>query len=273
MKRKKRRSKTKADIITSVLYVIFGLLVAAALYGAGRLAFVLMATTVGNHYYAGLAEKSAAGDTVDFTALAAENPEVCGWVRLDDTAIDFPLVRTKDNVFYLNHLFNEKKNKIGTPFIDAGNAGDFSDRHTVIYGHALKSGAMFGSLWEYENPNYYMRHPEIQLFLPDGRQITLAVFACARVESSRGAVPISFPTQASFLSFVDDLSEASAFSSNVKITSADRLVSFCVVLPEGAEGRLLVSCKILEKAGVTTMGETPAPVIPASADPAATPAG
>lgn len=276
MKRKKRRSNTKAEIITAVLYVIFGFMVLAALYGVGRLAYAMMGTTVGNHYYAVLAEKSASGDTVDFTALAAENPEVCGWVRLNDTAIDFPIVKTTDNVFYLNHLFNESKNKLGTPFVDAGNAGNFTDRHTVIYGHALKSGAMFGSLWEYENPNYFMRHPEIRLFLPDGRQLTLAVFACARVEALRSAVPVSFPTEASFLSFVDDLHETSAFSSSVKITSGDRLVSFCVALPDGGTGLMLVSCKIADDGEVAATDGTQVQQIieePATSEPTETPAG
>jgi hypothetical protein len=75
MKRKKRRSRTKADIITGVLYVLFGLIVLLALYGVGRLAYVLMGTTVGNHYYAALAEKTAPNDTVDFASLSAENPK------------------------------------------------------------------------------------------------------------------------------------------------------------------------------------------------------
>lgn len=254
MKRKKRRSRSKADIITGVLYGIFGLIVLAVLFGIGKLAYLLMGATVGNHYYAVLAEQAAPADTVDFTALAAENPEICAWVRLDDTAVNLPVVKTSDNSFYLNHLFNENKNKIGTPFVDAGNAGDFSDRHTVIYGHALKNGAAFGSFWEYENPNYFSRHPEISLYLPDGRQLTLAVFACTRVDGVRSAIPISFSTEDSFLSFIDDLTEASAFTSNVNITSSDRIVSFCVVLPDGGDGRLLVSCKIVETDTPVTIG-------------------
>ena len=253
MKRKKRKGRSKADIITGILYGIFGLLVLAVLYGVGNLAYTLMGETVGNHYYASLAEKVAPGDTVDFAKLTAENPEIRAWVRLAETAIDLPVVETTDNSYYLNHLFSEKKNKLGTPFIDAGNLGDFSDRHTVIYGHAVSSGAMFGSLWEYENPNYYTRHPNMQLFLPDGRQLTLEVFACSRVEGVRSAIPISFDSEASFLSFIDGLTASSAFSSNVKVTSSDRIVSFCVVLPDGGDGRILVSCKVVESGAVTTI--------------------
>ena len=57
MKRKKRRARTKAEIITAVLYGIFGLLVVGVLYGAGRGAYALMGETIGNHYYTALAEK------------------------------------------------------------------------------------------------------------------------------------------------------------------------------------------------------------------------
>jgi SrtB family sortase len=270
MKRKKRRGRSKAEIITAVLYGIFGLLVAGVLYGIGVGAVALFGETIGNHYYALLAEKAAPADTVDFTLLAQENPEVRGWVRLADTAVNLPVVKTTDNAFYLNHRFDEKQNKLGTPFIDAGNVGDFSDRHTVIYGHALGSGSMLGSLWEYENPNYFARNPEIQLYLPDGSSKTLTVFACSRVQSVRSAIPIAFADEATFLAFIEELNASSAFTSNVKITAQDRIVSFCVALPDGGDGRLLVSCKITDANNVTTIGTTQTPTAPLpTASPAA----
>lgn len=263
MKRKKHR--TKADIITGVLYVIFGMLVAAALYGLGSLVYTLLGAEVGNSYYANLAEDMRAEDVVNFAALSAKNPEIKGWITLNDTAIDLPVVQTTDNSFYLTHRFDEKRNKLGTPFIDAGNTGAFSDRNTVIYGHAVRSGAMLGSLWEYENPNYYQRHTEMKLYLPDGRQWTLAVFACARVQGVRSEIPISFASDEDFVTMVEDLRATSAFSSSVKVAATDRLVTFCVVSPDGGEERLLVCCKIIESASAPTtisdvITDTTAPV-------------
>ncbi|MEN6637350.1 MAG: class B sortase, partial [Clostridiaceae bacterium] len=129
-------------------------------------------------------------------------------------------------------------------------------------GHALMDGSMFGSLWEYENPNYYTRHPDIQLFMPDGTQKTLQVFACSRVDGTRTNMPIAFSSESEFLSFIDSLAQVSAFTSNVKITANDRIVSFCVVLPDGGEGRLLVSCKLADGSAVTALDETIAPETP-----------
>ena len=258
MKRKKHRSK--ADIITGVLYVIFGMLVAGALYGVGSLTYTLFGAEIGNSYYADLAEDMRAEDTVNFAALSAKNPEIKAWVTLDGTAMDLPIVHTTDNAFYLTHRFDEKKNKLGTPFIDKGNTGEFNDRNTVIYGHAVRSGAMLGSLWEYENPNYYQRHTEMKLYLPDGRQWTLAVFACARVPGVRSGIPISFASDTDFVTMVEDLRAGSAFSSAVKVDATDRLVTFCVVSPDGGDERLLVCCKIVESASApTTITETVLP--------------
>ncbi len=268
MKRKKRKSK--ADIITGALYVVFGMIVLAVLYGLGSLVYTLLGTTVGNSYYADLAEDMRAGDTVNFTALAAKNPEIKAWVSLEDTAIDLPIVQTSDNAFYLTHKFDEKKNKLGTPFIDTGSAGDFSSRHTVIYGHAVRSGAMLGSLWEYENPNYYQRHQEMKLYLIDGRQYTLAVFACARVAGVRSEIPVSFSSDAEFLSMIDGYRELSAFSSTVKVDGTDRVVTFCVISPDSTEERLLVCCKIVDSAVVTTVSpETPVETVAPQETPAA----
>lgn len=267
---KRRKRKSKAAIITSVLYVIFGMLVLASLYGLGALVYTLLGTTVGNNYYADLAENMHTEAAVNFTALAAKNPEIKAWVTLDETAIDLPIVQTSDNSFYLTHRFDEKRNKLGTPFIDAGNAGDFSDRHTVVYGHAVRSGAMFGSLWEYENPNYYQRHPEMTLYLADGRQLTLAVFACARVPGVRSSIPVSFSSDAAFLLLIDDLRESSAFTSAVKVEGTDRLVSFCVVSPDGGDERLLVSCKIIGNSAITSVYEAaPDPIAAQTEAPAA----
>lgn len=249
----KRKRRTRADKITAVLYVIFYLLVAAALYGLGSLGYTLLGEQVGNSYYAKLAEESRVEDTVDFAALSAKNPEIKAWVHLNGTAVDLPIVQTTDNSFYLSHRFDGKKNKLGTPFIDAANAGSFTDRHTVVYGHAVKSGAMFGSFWEYENPNYFNRNPELTLYLPDGTQQILKVFSCTRVDGLRSAIPISFASDDAFLSFVNGLNEQSAFTSNVDVKATDRIISFCVCLQDDSTKRLLVSCKLSSPGEATVL--------------------
>jgi len=99
---------------------------------------------------------------IDFDALKAINPDIVGWLYCAGTPINYPLVQGSDNDYYLHHLYNRKPNKSGCLFIDFANVPDFTDHNTVIYGHNMKSGAMFAVLEKYKNGNpcIHARHPK-----------------------------------------------------------------------------------------------------------------
>lgn len=106
--------------------------------------------------------------TVDFDALKAENADVVGWLYCADTPINYPIVKGKDNAEYLHKLIDGTRNSSGTLFIDFRNNDDFSDANTIIYGHAMKNGSMFGTLSRYKNADYYKAHPTMWLLTPNG---------------------------------------------------------------------------------------------------------
>jgi len=104
---------------------------------------------------------------VDFQALAEINPDVVGWITVEGTGIDYPIVQTDNNKTYLKRLFDGKTNRAGCIFLDCGNAGDFSDANNVIYGHHLRSGTMFSPLLKYKDQTYYDEHPTGWLLTPE----------------------------------------------------------------------------------------------------------
>lgn len=107
------------------------------------------------------------GPEVDLEALAAINPDVVGWLSIDDTGINYPVVQGEDDRYYLNHLFTGEKNRAGCLFLDSENAADFSDGNSVVYGHYLKDGTMFSSLLEYKKQAYFDAHPAGWLVTPE----------------------------------------------------------------------------------------------------------
>jgi len=115
---------------------------------------------------AGLArpEPEIPGAPIDFMALRAVNPDVAAWLHCPDTAIDYPVMQAKDYDHYLRHLPDGTYNVNGSLFIDYNCAPDFTDRLTVIYGHNMRSGQMFGSLKGYKNQAYYEKHPYMYLY-------------------------------------------------------------------------------------------------------------
>ena len=73
--------------------------------------------------------------------------------------ISYPIVQGEDDVYYLTHTFNNTENSAGSIFMETLNSADFSDVHTILYGHNMKNGSMFGTLMEYESPSYLVAHP------------------------------------------------------------------------------------------------------------------
>ena len=86
---------------------------------------------------------------IDLDALQEINPEAVGWIQIPDTVISYPLLHTSDNSYYLTHTFQKEKNRTGSIFIESSNKNDLTDLHTIIYGHNMRSGAMFADLKNY----------------------------------------------------------------------------------------------------------------------------
>ena len=124
---------------------------------------------------------------VDFAALKEINPDIVAWLTIPGTNIDYPIAQHSDNDYYLHHLFTGEWNSSGCLFMDCRNELDFSDRHTIIYGHHMDNGTMFQNLMGYKSQEFYDQHPVGQLITPDG-SYTLEFFAgyVASVEDDAG---------------------------------------------------------------------------------------
>lgn len=101
---------------------------------------------------------------IDFAALEAKNDELVGWIYYEPLEINYPIVRGNDNDYYTEYTFDKEKNSSGAIFMDFLNKPDFSHFNTIIYGHNMRNGTMFGSLKKLlndfsiiqENPYFYI---------------------------------------------------------------------------------------------------------------------
>jgi len=100
------------------------------------------------------------------------------WLYCPDTAIDYPVIKADDYAYYLTHLPDGAQNANGALFIDFNNAPDFTDQLTVIYGHNMKSGMMFGSLDEYKRQRHYDEHPYMYLYTEDANYRIELLYGC-----------------------------------------------------------------------------------------------
>lgn len=98
---------------------------------------------------------------LDLEALQAVNSEVTGWIEIPNTAVSYPILKAQNNDYYLNHTWKKDVSSVGAIFMDKQNNPDFSDFHTLIYGHNMKNGSMFGCLRSYRSSDYWKAHPAV----------------------------------------------------------------------------------------------------------------
>ena len=104
---------------------------------------------------------------VDFKTIWKENKDVIAWIYSPNTEINYPVAQSYDNSRYLRTRLDGKYSVGGTIFVDYRNSSDFSDPNSIIYGHFMRNGTMFGSLQKYKSQEYYDQHPFMWLITPD----------------------------------------------------------------------------------------------------------
>lgn len=151
---KRKRNRTRA-------YIIF--LILAVFAGAFIWNFKDRIVLLGERYRAESEEEE-----IDFAYWQELNPDVCAWIRVPGTKIDYPVVQslTEADSYYLTHDIYQDENVYGAVFIEKSNLSDFTNPNTIIYGHHMTDGSMFGELTRFEEPEFFEEHQEFTVYLP-----------------------------------------------------------------------------------------------------------
>ncbi|MDO4268276.1 MAG: class B sortase [Eubacteriales bacterium] len=177
---------------------------------------------------------------VDFAALAGKNQDITGWIWGAGTKISYPVVyRREDNTYYLNHMFDGRRNGSGCIFLDGWNEPDLSDRNTCIYGHHMKNGTMFAALSKYRERGWYEAHPELWYLTETGRY-RLEVFAAYVADVNAGAWQKDFSSEEEFDAWVKERQRRSAFTADVLPGEGDRVITLSTCSYEFDDARFVV---------------------------------
>ena len=119
----------------------------------------------------------------DFSELLAVNPDVCGWITLDNTNVDYPVLQGETNFTYINTDVYGNFALAGSIFLDTRCSKDFSDPYSLIYGHHMADSKMFGDLDLYKDEKFFQENTTGSLVLP-GKAYQLEIIACLLVPAS-----------------------------------------------------------------------------------------
>ena len=106
--------------------------------------------------------------SVDFASLKSLNEDIVGWLYFENEDISYPILQGADDSEYIRTTYTGENSRVGSIFLESLNSPDFTDRHTIIYGHNMRNLSMFGKLrYYYRDTKYYTGHEYFQIITPD----------------------------------------------------------------------------------------------------------
>ena len=177
---------------------------------------------------------------VDFDMLKKVNSDIVGWIYIEDTPINYPIVQGKDNSFYLKHLFNKEYGIAGCVFLDCNNSSDFKDLNSVVYGHHMRDETMFTSIAKYKKQSYYDEH-QIAIIITPHETITVKLFAgFVANPQSDDAWKIEFKEKYEFELWKEKIIAKSLFKSNYIPNKDDTIITFSTCSYEFDDARFVL---------------------------------
>jgi len=182
-----------------------------------------------------------------YRELFLQNEDMFGWIKVDDTTINYPVMQTKNNPnFYLKHNFNKEYSDLGVPYIQEDCDLATSD-NLIIYGHHIKGQKMFGALEDYKYHSFYEKHKVIQFdTLTEHAEYEIFAVFKTIAYSSEGYRYYDFvdaEDESSFAAYVDKCKELALYDTGVSAEYGDKLITLSTCEYSAQNGRLVVVAK------------------------------
>ena len=180
----------------------------------------------------------------DYNKLLSINGDFKGWVSIDDTEINYPLVKTDNNDFYLSHNFKKEENDGGAIFISSNNMNPFEDINTIVHGHHMKDGSMFADLKKFKEESFAAAHP-IYIGTKD-KVLKYEVFTVFIEKADNGSYQNSFGSFDEYSKYIDKLKMKSLFNLEVgNFIEGDKIITLSTCDYNVDDGRLLVCGRLV----------------------------
>jgi len=188
---------------------------------------------------------------VDFEALGKRNPDIYAWISIPGTAVNYPLVQSADDdSYYLNHTVEGVKGYPGSIYTERLNMKDFNDPNTVIYGHNMKDGTMFGGLHQYKDRDYMRDNAFIYIYTPQ-QVFQYRIFGGITYDDRHILKFFDFETETQYQQYLDSLFQVRNLSSyideEIAVDTDDRIITLSTCTKSDDQRFLLLAVLIQEQ--------------------------
>ena len=185
----------------------------------------------------------------EYKTLYSKNKRLIGWLKIDDTNIDYPVMQTENNEYYLDHNFNQEYDKNGSLFLDCDCNVYPRSTNMIIYGHHMKSGSMFGNLQQYAKESYGKKHSVIEFdtIYEKATYQVMYVFR-SQVYNENDAVFkyyqfIEANSEEEFNFYMKEMASMSLYDTGVTANFGDSLLTLSTCDSSQTDGRFVVVAK------------------------------
>lgn len=183
------------------------------------------------------------------SSLKKTNTDFVGWISIENTNVNYPVVRGKDNAYYLDHDVNKRISSHGSIFMDyrnnvTGNS-KLEGQNIVVYGHMMQDGSMFHDVNLYKSQYFFKDHPIITLeIFPNSYKFQ--VFSAYVTSPDFNYIQTNFSSKNEFNNFLNEIKKKSRFSSSVALNAKDTLLTLSTCGYEFDNARIAVHAKLIK---------------------------
>lgn len=200
-------------------------------------------------------EKEETGSSVklpvNIPEIQKEMPHVYGWIEIPGTKVDYPIVQhPDDNSYYLDKTPDGQSNQEGSIFSESYNKKDFSDPVTVLYGHNMKNGDMFGELHRYEDRDFFREHRTIHIYT-EKKMLEYEVFAATLFDNRHILQSYDFTSEEVLMQYIREVRGVhdmrSYYDTSIQIEKDDHILVLSTCHGMGSNYRYLIQAVLVNE--------------------------
>ena len=184
---------------------------------------------------------------IDFNQLLKRNSDTVGWIEVKGTNINYPIVQTTDNNYYLTHAFDKTENEAGWVFMDYRNDSVNFNQNTIIYAHSRLTGSMFGSLKNILNSSWYTNKNNHIIRLSTPTENTMwQVFSVYTIPKESYYITPSFNSNEAYLEFLNTIKSRSEVDFSGTVNTNDKILTLSTC-KDNFGNRVVMHAKLIKK--------------------------
>ena len=184
---------------------------------------------------------------IDFNQLLKRNSDTVGWIEVKGTNINYPIVQTTDNNYYLTHAFDKTENEAGWVFMDYRNDAVNFNQNTILYAHSRLTGSMFGSLKNILNSSWYTNKNNHIIRLSTPTENTMwQVFSVYTIPKESYYITPSFNSNEAYLEFLNTIKSRSEVDFSGTVNTNDKILTLSTC-KDNFGNRVVMHAKLIKK--------------------------